>query len=74
MAKVRQKYCELDKDINDTIRQYQHCSDLYSKTAYEVQLKRNALEAFTEAIKMFEEQIKLQERCKIEAQPHEIST
>ncbi|KAG5314724.1 P85A kinase, partial [Acromyrmex insinuator] len=74
MAKVRQKYFELDKDINDTIRQYQHCSDLYSKTAYEVQLKRNALEAFTEAIKMFEEQIKLQERCKIEAQPHEIST
>ncbi|XP_018338668.1 PREDICTED: uncharacterized protein LOC108746411 isoform X1 [Trachymyrmex septentrionalis] len=74
MAKVRQKYFELDKDINDTIRQYQHCSDLYGKTAYEVQLKRNALEAFTEAIKMFEEQIKLQERCKIEAQPHEIST
>ncbi|XP_011707782.1 PREDICTED: uncharacterized protein LOC105462682 [Wasmannia auropunctata] len=74
MAKVMQKFVELDKEINDVIRQYQNCSDLYSKTAYEVQLKRQALEAFTEAIKMFEEQMKLQERFQKEAQPHEIST
>lgn len=74
MAKVVQKFVELEKEISDTIRQYQHCSDLYGKTAYEVQLKRQALEAFTEAIKMFEEQMKLQERFQKEAQPHEIST
>lgn len=74
MGKVVQKFVELEKEINDTIRQYQHCSDLYGKTAYEVQLKRQALEAFTEAIKMFEEQMKLQERFQKEAQPHEIST
>ncbi|KAL0121559.1 hypothetical protein PUN28_006822 [Cardiocondyla obscurior] len=74
MAKVKQKFLELEKEITDTMRQYHHCLDLYSKTVYEVQLKRQALEAFTEAIKMFEEQIKLQERFQKEAQPHEIST
>ncbi|XP_077261791.1 phosphatidylinositol 3-kinase regulatory subunit alpha isoform X1 [Temnothorax americanus] len=74
MAKVVQKFVELEREISDTIRQYQHLLDLYSKTAYEVQLKRQALEAFTEAIKMFEEQMKLQERFQKEAQPHEIST
>lgn len=74
MAKVMQKFVELEKDITDTARQYQHCFDLYSKTAYEVQLKRQSLEAFAEAIKMFEEQMKLQEKFQKEAQPHEIST
>ncbi|XP_032680236.1 phosphatidylinositol 3-kinase regulatory subunit alpha isoform X2 [Odontomachus brunneus] len=74
IAKVVQKFVELEKEITDTIRQYQNCSDLYSKTAYEVQLKRQALEAFSEAIKMFEEQMKLQEKFQKEAQPHEIST
>lgn len=74
IAKIVQKFVELEKEITDTIRQYQNCSDLYSKTAYEVQLKRQALEAFSEAIKMFEEQMKLQEKFQKEAQPHEIST
>lgn len=74
MAKVEQKHKELDNDLMETIRQYQNYSELYTKTAYEVQLKRQALEAFTEAIKMFEEQMKLQERFQKEAQPHEIST
>lgn len=74
MAKVVQKFVELEKEISDTIRQYQHCSDLYNKTAYEIQLKKQALEAFGEAIKMFDEQIKLQESFQKEAQPHEIST
>lgn len=74
MAKVEQKHKELENDLIETIRQYQNYSELYTKTAYEVQLKRQALEAFTEAIKMFEEQMKLQERFQKEAQPHEIST
>ncbi|XP_033213327.1 phosphatidylinositol 3-kinase regulatory subunit alpha isoform X2 [Belonocnema kinseyi] len=73
-AKVVQKYIELEKTTTDTLRQYQNCSELYSRTAYEVQLKRQALEAFSEAIKMFEDQMKLQEKFQKEAQPHEIST
>lgn len=74
MAKVVQKFIELEKDCFDGWRQYQNCLDLYVKTSYEIQLKRQALEAFSEAIKMFEEQMKLQERFQKEAQPHEIST
>lgn len=74
MTKILQKYVELEKEVNDGIRQYQNCWDLYNRTTYEVDLKRQALEAFTEAIKMFEEQIKLQEKFRKEAQPHEIST
>jgi phosphoinositide-3-kinase regulatory subunit len=73
MAKVIQKYIELDKEVTDTMKQYQECSDIYSSTTYEVQLKRQALEAFSEAIKMFEDQIKLQEKFQKEAQPHEIA-
>lgn len=69
-----QRYIELDKEVSDTYRQYEHCWELYSKTANEVQCKRQALEGFSEAIKMFEDQMKLQGKYQEEAQPHEIST
>ncbi|XP_072751264.1 uncharacterized protein Pi3k21b [Anoplolepis gracilipes] len=74
MAKVLQKFLELEKEVSDGIRQYHHCYELYIRTSNEVELKMQALEAFAEAIKMFEEQIKLQEKFQKEAQPHEIST
>lgn len=71
---VIQKFIELDKELNDVMKQYDDCSELYLRTSHEVQLKRQALDAFTEAIKMFEDQMKLQERFHKEAQPHEIMT
>ncbi|KAK0168573.1 hypothetical protein PV327_002358 [Microctonus hyperodae] len=74
MPNVVQKFIELDKEMQNQIKQFQDCSDLYNRTAYEVQLKRQALEAFSEAIKMFEDQMKLQEKFQKEAQPHEITT
>lgn len=74
MANVVQKYLELDKDTNRALAQYRGFSELYNTTTLEVQLKRQALEAFAEAIKMFDEQMKLQEKFQAEAQPHEIST
>ncbi|XP_043256902.1 phosphatidylinositol 3-kinase regulatory subunit alpha isoform X1 [Colletes gigas] len=74
MTNVAQKYVELDKDITHALTEYKEFSELYNRTAYEVQLKRQALEAFAEAIKMFDEQMKLQEKFQKEAQPHEIST
>ncbi|XP_043281420.1 phosphatidylinositol 3-kinase regulatory subunit alpha isoform X2 [Venturia canescens] len=73
-ANVFKKYVELDKEMTDKLRQWQECSEIYGRTSYEVQLKRQALEAFSEAIKMFEDQMKLQELYHKEAQPHEIST
>ncbi|XP_076178357.1 phosphatidylinositol 3-kinase regulatory subunit alpha isoform X2 [Ptiloglossa arizonensis] len=74
MTNVAQKYVELDKEINHALTEYKNFSELYNRTAFEVQLKRQALEAFSEAIKMFDEQMKLQEKFQKEAQPHEIST
>lgn len=74
MAKVLQKFLELEKEVSDGIRQYHHCWDLYTRTSNEVELKSQAMEAFQEAIKMFEEQVRLQEEFRKEAQPHEIST
>lgn len=74
MPNVVQKFIELDKEMQNQMKQFQDCSDLYNRTAYEVQLKRQALEAFCEAIKMFEDQMKLQEKFQKEAQPHEITT
>lgn len=73
IGKVIQKFMEISKELSETMKQYQECSDIYYRTSHEVQLKRQALEAFTEAIKMFEDQMKLQEAFQKEAQPHEIS-
>lgn len=74
MANVVQKYIELDKELTDALKEYLGFSEMYNRTASEVQLKRQALEAFSEAIKMFEDQTKLQEKFQKEAQPHEILT
>ena len=73
MAKVIQRYVELDRDVTDTMSKYHEISDIYSRTTYEVTLKRQALEAFSEAFKMFDDQTKLQEKFQTEAQPHEIA-
>lgn len=73
MAKVIQKFIELDREVSETMKQYQESNEAYTRTSTEVMLKRQALEAFCEAIKMFEEQMKLQEKFQVEAQPHEIA-
>lgn len=74
MPDVIQKFIDLNKKVQVQGKKYQEYSDLYQRTAYEVQMKRQALEAFCEAIKLFEEQSKLQDKYQEEAQPHEIST
>lgn len=74
MTNVIEKFIELDKAVYDNFSQYQDFFELYNRTAYEVQLKRQALEAFSEAIRMFEDQLKLQDKFQKEAQPHEKST
>ncbi|KZC12898.1 Phosphatidylinositol 3-kinase regulatory subunit alpha, partial [Dufourea novaeangliae] len=74
MSNVIQKYVELEEETSRGLTEYRDISELYNRTSYEVQLKRQALEAFAEAVKMFEDQMKLQEKFQKEAQPHEIST
>ncbi|XP_020283754.1 phosphatidylinositol 3-kinase regulatory subunit alpha isoform X2 [Pseudomyrmex gracilis] len=73
-TKILQRFTELEKEISDNIRHYQEYSDMYSQTAFEVQKKRQSIEAYSEVIKMIDEQMKLREKFQKEAQPHEIST
>lgn len=50
----------------------QQKKELYEQTESELNLKKPAHDAFNKAIKMFEDQIKLQEKFRLEALPHEI--
>ena len=76
MANVIQRYINLDRDVTDTISKYHEILQVpcvYSRTVYEVTLKRQALEAYSETIKMFGDQMKLQKKFQMEAQSHEIA-
>lgn len=55
------------------MKQYYALADIYQSTTLQVQYKRQALEAFCEAIKMFDDQISMFEANRSEAQPHEIA-
>jgi phosphoinositide-3-kinase regulatory subunit alpha/beta/delta len=43
-----------------------------NKTTHEVTMKRQAMDAFVEAISMFKEQVRVHEEFKTKAQPHEV--
>lgn len=51
---------------------YDNYSEDFVLSSKEIQLKRQALDAFKETVAMFEDQMRLQERFQKEAQPHEI--
>ncbi|XP_047101882.1 phosphatidylinositol 3-kinase regulatory subunit alpha [Schistocerca piceifrons] len=74
VQKVAQKLREIYREYSVTTKTYEVLSDDFIRTNQEIQLKVQAQEAFAEAISMFEEQIKLQERFQKEAQPHEIKS
>ncbi|CAD6201235.1 GSCOCG00000040001-RA-CDS [Cotesia congregata] len=73
MPDVIKKLIDLNKKAEVQTKKYQEYASEYHKTAYEVQMKRQGLEAFCEAMKLLEEQSKLQDKYQEEAQPHEIS-
>lgn len=67
-----QRLVELDKEYQQKTKQYDDYSEDFVLTSKEINLKRQALDAFTETVAMFKDQIRLQERFDKEAQPHEI--
>jgi len=73
-SKVVQRLVELDKDYEMKTKLYDDYSEDFVLTSKEIQLKRQALDAFSETVSMFEEQIRLQEKFQKEAQPHEIKS
>lgn len=72
VEKLIQKLQEIHKEIVSKTKILDEVSEDFNRTAHEVSLKRQALDAFNEAVQMFKEQIKLQEKFNKEAQPHEI--
>lgn len=74
LDKVGSKLVELNEEYYSKTKTYDDYFEDFTATSKEIQLKRQALDAFKETVAMFEEQIKIQEKYKIEAQPHEIKS
>lgn len=71
---VIQRYLELTIECNMKTKQYDEFSEDFVRISKEIQSKIQALDSFTEIVTLFEEQIRLQENFKKEAQPHEVKT
>ncbi|KAG8234043.1 hypothetical protein J437_LFUL014130 [Ladona fulva] len=71
IKKVYQAFLEIDNEYKNKSKCFDDFSELLFKTKQAIQLKNQALHAFTETIKVFEVQIQLQESHHKQAQPHE---
>uniref|UniRef100_A0A1B0D9M3 Uncharacterized protein n=2 Tax=Phlebotomus papatasi TaxID=29031 RepID=A0A1B0D9M3_PHLPP len=72
--KLVEQFLEVHEKYLKKSQNYNEMHDSYQRMEIEIDFKRQALEAFHEAISMFEDQIKLQEKLKTQAQPHEIKS
>ncbi|KAM9365464.1 phosphoinositide-3-kinase, regulatory subunit 3b (gamma) isoform 2-T2 [Pholidichthys leucotaenia] len=59
---VGKKLQEYHNQYQEKSREYDRLYEEYTKTSQEIQMKRTAIEAFNETIKIFEEQCHMQER------------
>ncbi|XP_010221415.1 PREDICTED: phosphatidylinositol 3-kinase regulatory subunit alpha isoform X1 [Tinamus guttatus] len=59
---VGKKLHEYNTQFQEKSREYDRLYEDYTKTSQEIQMKRTAIEAFNETIKIFEEQCQTQER------------
>ncbi|KAF6216721.1 hypothetical protein GE061_001068 [Apolygus lucorum] len=74
LDKVAAKLIELNGDYLSKTKTYADYSEDYGATAKEIQLKRQAMDAFKETVTMFEEQINIQHQFQKQAEPHEIKS
>ncbi|XP_066298836.1 phosphatidylinositol 3-kinase regulatory subunit alpha-like isoform X2 [Branchiostoma lanceolatum] len=68
---VGKKLQELNKEYLDKSKQYDQLYESYTKSTQEIQMKRQALDAFKETISIFEEQAKSHERYHSEVKGQE---
>ncbi|KAF4528664.1 hypothetical protein B566_EDAN017543 [Ephemera danica] len=73
MDKVKLQLCDLNEEYLKKSKCFEDFRLNLQKTTSEIVLKKQALEAFQEAVSMFKDQIKLHEEFVGKAQPHEIS-
>nr|6G6W_B Chain B, Phosphatidylinositol 3-kinase regulatory subunit alpha [Bos taurus] len=59
---VGKKLHEYNTQFQEKSREYDRLYEDYTRTSQEIQMKRTAIEAFNETIKIFEEQCQTQER------------
>lgn len=71
LNKLVQRFVEVHRDYVEKTHYFDQKLDNYKRTETERLLKRQAHEAFLEAVAMFEHQIKLQEQYSALAEPHE---
>lgn len=72
LDKLVQKFLDTHTEYMVKKREMDHLLDVYKRTENERDMKRQAQGAFVQAIKMFEQQMKLHEQYREQAQPHEI--
>ncbi|EFX71402.1 putative phosphatidylinositol 3-kinase [Daphnia pulex] len=72
VEKMRQRLEDVHHEYLARSRLYDQYHDDYSRCSQEIQFKKQALDAFDEAVAMFEEQLRLQEKFQREAHRHEI--
>lgn len=70
---ICQKLMSINKEYLAKSKQYDQFYDRFTRTVQDITLKRQALDAFTETLTFFEEQIQMQDKFRKEAEPHEIS-
>lgn len=63
VEEVGKKLYEYNTDYKKKSQEYDRLYEEYTRTSQEIQMKRTAIEAFNETIKIFEEQCQTQERC-----------
>lgn len=67
-----QKFVDVTTEIKALTQNLEQCHENYKRTDNDIGFKRQAHEAFQEAELMFQEQINIQNKYKLEAQPHEM--
>lgn len=66
------KFVEITSEIKTLNQSLEQLSETHKRTENDISFKRQAHDAFQEAETMFNEQIGIQNRYKLEAQPHEM--
>ncbi|XP_023227085.1 phosphatidylinositol 3-kinase regulatory subunit alpha-like [Centruroides sculpturatus] len=69
---VGQKLMDINREYLQMTKQYDQFYEDFNKTLQEIQLKRQALDAFNETVRLFEGQIELHLQFQKDALPHEI--
>lgn len=72
VEKMKQRLEDIHYEYLNRSRLYDQYHDDYSRCSQEIQLKKQALDAFDEAVAMFEDQLHMHEKFQREAHRHEI--